>query len=92
MNKRISNKISKKIVAAMLVAAMGFSLTACGDDVEENKVSKTNNLTQNVEAIEVESKEIDEVVVREIRHIFNGWACCGILHFEGTSAQAVAPV
>lgn len=60
MNKRISNKISKKIVATMLVAAMGFSLTACGDDVEENKVSKTNNLTQNVEAIEVESKEIDE--------------------------------
>lgn len=56
----MNNKLSKRIISAMLVATMGFGLTACGDNGEENKVSKTNNLTQNVEVVDVETKEIDD--------------------------------
>ena len=57
-------KKQSKILSATLAMIMTLSLTACGASGErEKKVEKSNNLTQNIESVEVETKEVDDEFV-----------------------------
>lgn len=61
MEVNVMKVISKKLLSVTLIAAMTLSLAGCGNsDNQEKKVSSSNNLTNHVKDINIETKDMDD--------------------------------